>query len=291
LWVRALVHEQRGETAEAQRAARDGESLVGMLEPSRLKRTVSCDLAAIGADHDPHRVLREMTAIGGPQLEDAGPLWTSWLFLRLVRATVAAGSLETAEHLANCAAVHAARLRLPAGSVRATLGHAEVLLARDQPARAAALALEAATAAERVPAPLDCLEARLLAGRALAAAGETAAATTALQHVADEALRNGALRVHRAAARQVRRLGRRLPARSRADAHGNGRDLSTRERHVADLVARGHSNKQVAATLYLSEKTVANTLTRVYAKLGVRSRTQLARTHIGGPDSHPSEAL
>jgi DNA-binding CsgD family transcriptional regulator len=42
-------------------------------------------------------------------------------------------------------------------------------------------------------------------------------------------------------------------------------------------VAAGRSNKRVAATLFLSEKTVANALTRVYTKLGVRSRTQLAR--------------
>ena len=42
-------------------------------------------------------------------------------------------------------------------------------------------------------------------------------------------------------------------------------------------MAGGSSNKQVASALYLSEKTIENALTRVYAKLGVRSRTQLAR--------------
>jgi len=42
-------------------------------------------------------------------------------------------------------------------------------------------------------------------------------------------------------------------------------------------VAAGRSNNRVAATLFLSQKTVANALTRVYTKLGVRSRTQLAR--------------
>ena len=52
---------------------------------------------------------------------------------------------------------------------------------------------------------------------------------------------------------------------------------STRERTIAELVAEGRSNKQVAAELYLSEGTIENTLTRVYAKLGVRSRTELAR--------------
>jgi DNA-binding CsgD family transcriptional regulator len=51
-----------------------------------------------------------------------------------------------------------------------------------------------------------------------------------------------------------------------------------RERGIAELVAQGHSNKQVAGALFLSEKTIQNALTRVYAKLGVRSRTQLTRT-------------
>jgi len=57
--------------------------------------------------------------------------------------------------------------------------------------------------------------------------------------------------------------------------------IDARERDVAALAARGHSNKQIAGALFLSEKTVANTLTRVYAKLNVSSRSQLARIHSG----------
>ena len=49
------------------------------------------------------------------------------------------------------------------------------------------------------------------------------------------------------------------------------------EQRVAELVARGLSNKEVAAQLYLSVYTVQAHLSRVYAKLGVRSRAQLAR--------------
>ena len=48
--------------------------------------------------------------------------------------------------------------------------------------------------------------------------------------------------------------------------------------------AQGRSNKQVAATLYLSEKTIENALTTIYAKLGVRSRVELSlRFHLDGP--------
>lgn len=57
--------------------------------------------------------------------------------------------------------------------------------------------------------------------------------------------------------------------------------LTPRERLVSRLVAEGYSNQQVAAELVLSVKTVENHLSKVYAKLDVRSRTQMAAL-IGG---------
>jgi DNA-binding NarL/FixJ family response regulator len=54
-------------------------------------------------------------------------------------------------------------------------------------------------------------------------------------------------------------------------------DLTAREREVAAMVARGSSNKEVTGALFLSEKTIEHHLSRVYAKLGLRSRTELAR--------------
>ncbi|GAA3685759.1 LuxR family transcriptional regulator [Nocardioides ginsengisoli] len=53
-------------------------------------------------------------------------------------------------------------------------------------------------------------------------------------------------------------------------------DLTPQEEAVAGLVAQGRSNKEVAAELFLSVKTVQYHLTRIYAKLGVRSRAELA---------------
>ncbi len=53
--------------------------------------------------------------------------------------------------------------------------------------------------------------------------------------------------------------------------------LTPAELRVADLVAAGRTNAEVAAALFLAERTVASHLTRVYSKLGVRSRTELAR--------------
>ena len=53
--------------------------------------------------------------------------------------------------------------------------------------------------------------------------------------------------------------------------------LTAAERRVAVLAAAGRTNREVAAELFLAEWTVAAHLTRVYAKLGVRSLTELAR--------------
>jgi DNA-binding CsgD family transcriptional regulator len=52
--------------------------------------------------------------------------------------------------------------------------------------------------------------------------------------------------------------------------------LTTRERQVATLVARGSSNADIAQALAMSQATVKTHLTKIYAKVGVRTRTQLA---------------
>ena len=52
--------------------------------------------------------------------------------------------------------------------------------------------------------------------------------------------------------------------------------LTAQELAVARLVAAGMSNRQVAAELFISIKTVQFHLTHIYAKLGIRSRTELA---------------
>jgi DNA-binding NarL/FixJ family response regulator len=53
--------------------------------------------------------------------------------------------------------------------------------------------------------------------------------------------------------------------------------LSPRELQVALTVAAGATNREAAARLFLSEKTIERHLGSVYRKLGVRSRTELAR--------------
>ncbi len=52
--------------------------------------------------------------------------------------------------------------------------------------------------------------------------------------------------------------------------------LSPSEMRVAGLVAEGRTNREIAAALFLGEQTVASHLHHIYAKLGIRSRTELA---------------
>jgi DNA-binding CsgD family transcriptional regulator len=52
--------------------------------------------------------------------------------------------------------------------------------------------------------------------------------------------------------------------------------LTPSEERVAALVAEGRTNREVAADLFINERTVEAALTRVYGKLSVRSRTELA---------------
>jgi DNA-binding CsgD family transcriptional regulator len=60
-------------------------------------------------------------------------------------------------------------------------------------------------------------------------------------------------------------------------------ELTPTELRVAELVAEGRTNKEVAAALYVAPRTVEGTLSRVYTKLGVRSRTELARRLASPP--------
>jgi DNA-binding CsgD family transcriptional regulator len=58
---------------------------------------------------------------------------------------------------------------------------------------------------------------------------------------------------------------------------GSAGELTPSERRVADLVLAGKTNREIATELFITLHTVEKTLTRTYGKLGVRSRTELAR--------------
>ena len=52
-----------------------------------------------------------------------------------------------------------------------------------------------------------------------------------------------------------------------------GHGLSAREIEVMALIAGGHTNGEIAAHLFLAEKTVKNHVRRIYSKLGVHNRS------------------
>ena len=63
--------------------------------------------------------------------------------------------------------------------------------------------------------------------------------------------------------------------------------LSTREAEIMDHIASGMTNQQIAATCFISEKTVKNHINRIFAKLHSTSRSEAAAKWMGtAPDSH-----
>jgi len=203
--------------------------------------------------------------------------WARFLLGRLVLAGIAVDRLDDAERWAARIAELAALTRLPGATARAGTARAELLLAAGRPAEAATCASEAAAGAEAAALLLDAAAARLCAARALAAAGDREAAIPLLQRIAADASQGSAGLFVDAAGRELRRLGSRLSAGTRraAEAPRDAR-LTAREESIAALVATGRSNKEVGAELFVSEKTVEAHLSRIYAKLGVRSRVELA---------------
>jgi DNA-binding CsgD family transcriptional regulator len=63
-------------------------------------------------------------------------------------------------------------------------------------------------------------------------------------------------------------------------------ELTPTERRIAALAAEGRSNKEIATALFVTPKTVGTQLSRIYRKLGVHSRTELAR-HLSGDAEIP----
>ena len=133
----------------------------------------------------------------------------------------------------------------------------------------ARLAIEAALQAHiELPEPFEHARTLQLSGRVERSARNWGAARAVL---VDALERFDALGAGGWAERTAADLAR-LPGRRPADAH----ELTTREREIAELVAGGLANKEVATRLFVSLRTVEATLTKVYAKLEVRSRTELA---------------
>ncbi|HEV3069518.1 MAG TPA: LuxR C-terminal-related transcriptional regulator, partial [Streptosporangiaceae bacterium] len=71
---------------------------------------------------------------------------------------------------------------------------------------------------------------------------------------------------------------------------GSREQLTPTERRIAELAASGLRNHEIATRLFLSHKTVEANLSRVYGKLGIRSRTEIAHGLVSGAGRKPPEA-
>ena len=136
----------------------------------------------------------------------------------------------------------------------------EVELAAGDPSAALTDLRQAARLWQELDAPYEAARVRVLVGLACRSLGDEDSASLELSAAREVFERLSA-------APDLERLDR-LEGGS-SDAHG----LSTREVEVLRLVAAGKTNREIAATLVVSEHTVARHLQNIFAKLGVTSRT------------------
>ena len=120
--------------------------------------------------------------------------------------------------------------------------------------------------------PFELARTRLCYGERLRRAGRRIDARAQLREALGGFEALGAGRWAERARRELAGTGQRLRRGPQRD-----RDrLTHQELQIARSVARGATNKEAAADLFLSPKTIETHLTRVYRKLGVRSRSELA---------------
>jgi DNA-binding NarL/FixJ family response regulator len=275
---------------------RDGEDALAAAlahDPSLLTRQTACRVAAALLDAGlPDRCAQVMLdAGGGPDLPHSEPGYRPIWYEALTRAALDLDQPDQARTWADRAHAAVADLPLPVARAAARRAHAAVLLAGGRPADAARQALAAAADAEHRGAVIDAARARILAGAALAAAGDQPTATATLQHAHAALDTCGARHLRDHAARQLRRLGHRVARQGRRTPSDPTADpLTAREREIAELVADGHTNRQIAARLYLSEKTIETHLSKLYAKLGVSTRGAMVATTRATGDPHTTDA-
>jgi DNA-binding CsgD family transcriptional regulator len=189
-----------------------------------------------------------------------------------VEALACSGDLEGAAQLL-------ARLERQARAVDSAWAIAAAERSRGALALAAGHAEDAVAPLERAAAALDRLGHRpdaaravFLAGRAQLRAGRRAQAADAFAEARERFAAMGAALWE---ARVAEELERAAPGRATGE-------LTPAERRIAELIGRGLRNREIAQALFMSVGTVEAHLTRVYRKLGIRSRSELARLVADG---------
>ncbi|MFD0540011.1 AAA family ATPase [Actinomadura luteofluorescens] len=160
---------------------------------------------------------------------------------------------------------------------------AAVLAARGEPDAAVALLSEAAALFARLGQPLEAGRCLLDQARVERRRRRGAPARRAAEDALEIFSRCEARPWIEQARHRLSRLETGLRDGPAAPGSVARASLTEGERRIAVLVGQGATNQQVANRLYLSVKTVEASLTRVYRKLGIRSRAQLGSLLGGGP--------
>ncbi|TCP42612.1 regulatory LuxR family protein [Tamaricihabitans halophyticus] len=238
----------------------------------------SAGLVAIEIGDVAAGVDRIMIHCGGPELTSVEIGWRPYCYSVLCSAELSRGDIEAAAAWARRAEEVAAMLGLPGKKADAALATAVVALARGESTLAASTAAEAARAFVDIGRELDAARAWVIEGQGLAAPCEERRATDRFERAYFAFARCGAAKHRDQAAQHLRTRGRRVPRPyGPAREHGQGlHSLSNRQYQVAELIARGLKNREIADELFVSLKTVESHIAQVFEKLAVSSRAAVA---------------
>jgi DNA-binding NarL/FixJ family response regulator len=185
-----------------------------------------------------------------------------------IDALIEAGRLDDAEPLVEQLEANARRPDRLWSRAMGARARGLLLAARTRPDEAVEAFERALSALDRLPLlRYDRARTLLVLGRLQRRHRQRSAARASLAEAAHLFEGVGAAQWARNARAGLKRLGLRA---------GSTRELTATERHIAELAASGLTNKQIATARFVSPKTVEAQLSRVYRKLGVRSRAQLA---------------
>ena len=279
-WAHSVRSSARLAAGEVQAALEDAREATRAGGPPGLEAAgqpgwcLGAALAAAGESAAAAEAL--LDGLGGTALSRVPPAARPVAGADLMVVCLATGDRIAAGQVLVTVEAVAERVGTPWSRALAALSRAHLLLAAGDPAAAA----ESASTAHSIAAgsaSLLAARARLLAGQALAAAGRRDEAVDTLLAAESELDGMGARRRRDEAVRELRRLGRRVVRGAERAPDAAGLPLTARELEIAMLVAAGRSNREVAEELVLSNRTIEAHLRNIFAKLGVRSRVELAR--------------